>query len=130
MGSSFPRRFQVADTEDPGALQFARKCSVCHTLTPDDGNPGRADALRRLQAQGGEPAGISLFAGASGCGLHLDRRTISDLFDHGPDVVTPGTKMPIQRLKSVEERDALVRFLKQATAPGAAPAQIKKENGK
>jgi cytochrome c len=38
------------------------------------------------------------------------------LFDHGPDVVVPGTKMPIQRLKSVERRDALIRFLKNATA--------------
>ena len=43
--------------------------------------------------------------------------TVSRLFDDGPDVVTPGTKMPVQRLKSVERRDALVRYLKEATRP-------------
>ena len=34
----YPRRFQVGDGLDPGERQFARKCSVCHTLTPDGAN--------------------------------------------------------------------------------------------
>ena len=32
--AELPRRFQIRDSEDPGELEFLRKCSVCHTLTP------------------------------------------------------------------------------------------------
>ena len=130
VSSSFPRRFQVADTEDPGALQFARKCSVCHTLTPDDGNRAGPTLYGVFGRKVGSLPGYPYSQALLDADFTWTEKTISDLFDHGPDVVTPGTKMPIQRLKSVEERDALVRFLKQATAPGAAPAQIKKEDGK
>lgn len=45
------------------------------------------------------------------------KRPIARLFDDGPDVVTPGSKMPVQRLKTVEDRDALIAFLKRATRP-------------
>ncbi|KAG1700634.1 Glycolate oxidase iron-sulfur subunit [Nymphon striatum] len=31
-------RFQIKDTNDLGELEFRRKCSVCHTLTPDGEN--------------------------------------------------------------------------------------------
>ena len=41
--------------------------------------------------------------------------TVAQLFDEGPDVVLPGTKMPVQRLTSVTRRDDLIRFLKKAT---------------
>ena len=51
-----------------------------------------------------------------------DAETIGHLFDAGPDVVTPGTKMPVQRIKAPEERAALIAFLKRATAPEPTPA--------
>ena len=41
--------------------------------------------------------------------------TIDRLFKDGPDVVTPGTKMPIQRMKNAQDRQDLVRFLQSAT---------------
>ena len=49
--------------------------------------------------------------------LIWDEITISDLFDHGPDVVTPGSKMPIQVIKNDSDLNDLVLFLKIATAP-------------
>jgi cytochrome c len=49
--------------------------------------------------------------------LIWDEITISDLFDHGPDVVTPGSKMPIQVIKNDTDLNDLVLFLKIATAP-------------
>ncbi|WP_093805538.1 c-type cytochrome [Stappia sp. ES.058] len=130
VGSSFPRRFQVADTQDPGALQFARKCSVCHTLTPDDGNRAGPTLYGVFGREVGSLPGYPYSQALLDADFTWTEKTISDLFDHGPDVVTPGTKMPIQRLKSVEERNALVRFLKQATASDAAPHQDEKEIGK
>ena len=44
-----------------------------------------------------------------------DAATIGDLFTRGPDVVTPGTKMPVQRVDNAEDLAALLRFLEQAT---------------
>ena len=41
--------------------------------------------------------------------------SINRLFADGPDVVTPGTKMPIQRMKNAQDRIDLVTFLKMAT---------------
>jgi cytochrome c len=130
VASSFPRRFQVADTGDPGALQFARKCSVCHTLTPDDGNRAGPTLYGVFGRKVGGLPGYPYSQALLDADFTWTEKTISDLFDHGPDVVTPGTKMPIQRLKSVEERNALVRFLKQATAPQGGPSQAEKGNAK
>ena len=40
---------------------------------------------------------------------------MADLFSRGPDVVTPGTRMPVQRVGEPGELAALIRFLGQAT---------------
>ena len=42
--------------------------------------------------------------------------TVSKLFELGPNAYTPGTKMPEQRIGSVEDRKALADFLGRATA--------------
>ena len=44
-----------------------------------------------------------------------NEKTIHQLFTEGPDVVLPGTKMPIQRMKSSKDRVDLIKFLKEAT---------------
>ena len=41
--------------------------------------------------------------------------TVGDLFTRGPDVVTPGTRTPVQRVGNAEDLAALLRFLEQAT---------------
>lgn len=115
----FPRRFQVAETSDPGERQFARKCSVCHTLTPDGGNRAGPTLYGVFGRRAGGLKGYPYSEALIKADFIWDEKTISDLFDHGPDIVTPGSKMPIQRLKSVEDRDALVAFLKRATDPSA-----------
>jgi cytochrome c len=43
--------------------------------------------------------------------------TIDRLFRDGPDVVTPGSKMPIQRIQRDADRQDLIAYLKKATAP-------------
>lgn len=113
----FPRRFQISETADPGERQFARKCSVCHSLTPDGGNRAGPTLYGVFGRKAGGLAGYPYSQALLKAEFIWNEKTISDLFDHGPDVVTPGSKMPIQRLKSVEDRDALVAFLKKATDP-------------
>jgi len=115
----FPRRFQVSETTDPGELQFARKCSVCHSLTPDDANRAGPTLFGVFGRVAGTLPGYPYSEALRTAGFTWNEKTISDLFDHGPDVVTPGSKMPIQRLKTVEDRNALVAYLKRATDPAA-----------
>ena len=40
---------------------------------------------------------------------------IKRLFKEGPEIVTPGTKMPIQKIKKDKDRLDLIFFLKDAT---------------
>jgi cytochrome c len=44
--------------------------------------------------------------------------TIDRLFDVGPEVLVPGSKMPLQRMPDPKDRARLIAYLKQVT--GAA----------
>lgn len=121
VASAYPRRFEVAGSgDDPieqGRLQFARKCSVCHTLTPDGAN--RAGPTlhgifgRRIATLPGYPFSPPL----KGLDIVWTEETVSKLFELGPDVVTPGSKMPLQKMTDAGQRAALIAYLKQATKP-------------
>jgi cytochrome c len=113
--SEIPRRFQMENSDDPGELEFRRKCSVCHTLTPDDKNRAGPTLYEVFGRKAGGLPDYPYSPALKKADIIWNEKTIAELFDHGPDVVVPGTKMPIQRLKSVERRDALIRFLKKAT---------------
>lgn len=125
--SSFPRRFQVAEDEDPGRRQFARKCSVCHTLTADDGNRAGPTLYGVFGRRVGTLPGYPYSEALRRLDFIWNEQTISDLFDHGPDIVTPGSKMPLQRLTNDEERNALVAYLKRATAPDVSGSKREAE---
>ncbi|WP_235911606.1 cytochrome C [Mesorhizobium xinjiangense] len=129
--SVYPRRFQAHDAEDPGEIEFLRKCSVCHTLTPDDANRAGPTLYGLFGRVAGTVEGYEYSKALAKSDIIWTPETVSLLFDHGPDVVTPGTKMPIQRLKSVERRDALIEFLLEATAPDgiASPPGVRREDG-
>ncbi len=49
--------------------------------------------------------------------LVWNEETIDLLFKDGPDIVTPGSKMPVQRIKGKQDRADLISYLKRATAP-------------
>ena len=109
------RRFHPIAAISNGEKQFARKCSVCHTLSPD----GRRRAGPTLFGVFGRMAGTLDGYPYSKALLDSDivwnADSINRLFADGPDVVTPGTKMPIQRMKNAQDRIDLVTFLKMAT---------------
>lgn len=114
--AELPRRFQIRDTEDPGELEFLRKCSVCHTLTPDDGNRAGPTLHGLFGRMAGTLPDYPYSPALRDLGVVWTEETVAQLFDDGPDVMVPGTKMPVQRLKRIERRDDLIRFLKTATA--------------
>ncbi len=112
-----PRRFQIKRSTDPGEIEFQRKCSVCHTLGPDDKNRAGPTLYKLFGREAGTLEGYKYSKALIASKLIWNAETIGRLFDEGPDIVTPGSKMPIQRLKTVHRRDALIQFLKKATAP-------------
>ena len=115
--AELPRRFQVRNSEDPGELEFQRKCSVCHTLVEDGANRAGPTLFRVFGRKAGTLSGYNYSKALLESDIIWDEHTIGRLFDEGPDVVVPGTKMPVQRLKRIERRDELIRFLKEATEP-------------
>jgi cytochrome c len=114
----YPRRFQVTENMDPGEMQFAQRCSVCHTLSPQDGNRAGPSLYRLFGREAGSLPGYPYSKALRDSTIVWNEKSIAQLFDDGPDQVTPGSKMPLQRLKSVEDRDALIAYLKRATGDG------------
>ncbi len=112
---TYPRRFQVSGEMSLGERQFARKCSVCHTLSPSDGNRAGPTLYRLFGREAGSLPGYPYSDGLRKSGLVWNEKTIADLFDKGPDHVTPGSKMPLQVISDDEKLAALVAFLKKAT---------------
>jgi cytochrome c len=106
----------VADAlgDGHGARVF-RACAACHTLTPEDGN--RAGPTlhgifgRRIATAEGYDYSPALRA----MDIVWTPETVSALFEQGPSLYTPGTKMPEQRITSPEDRAALMEFLDERT---------------
>jgi len=115
--AEFPRRFQVRNSDDPGELEFQRKCSVCHTLVEDGANRAGPTLYKVFGREAGTLPGYNYSQALLQSEIIWDENTIGRLFGEGPDKVVPGTKMPVQRLKKIERRDELIRFLKEATEP-------------
>ncbi len=113
-----PRRFQLKDGMGLGALQFARKCSVCHTLTPDGANRAGPTLYKVFGRKVGTVEGYKYSQALSGADYVWNEETIGRLFSEGPENFAPGTKMPLQKMSKAGERNALIAFLKAASETG------------
>lgn len=119
--SPFPRRFQQGGGGDDilaqGEIQFARKCSICHTLTPDGANRAGPTLYALFGRRIGTLPGYPFSDAVKQLDIVWTEETVSKLFELGPDEFTPGSKMPLQKMTDKAQRDALVAYLKAATAP-------------
>lgn len=98
-----------------GERQFARKCSICHALTP--GSARRAGpSLHGLFGRRAGTVGDYSYSGTLvGSSIIWNEDSIDALFDLGPDHFIPGSKMPMQRITNPDDRDDLIAYLRQAT---------------
>lgn len=106
------RRFQVKKGLPLGELQFARKCSVCHSLTPGDSNRAGPSLYKVLGRKAGSLPDYPYSEGLLESGVVWSEQTISDLFVQGPSAVVPGSKMPLQKIPDAKKRAALIDYLK------------------
>ncbi|MCA3287945.1 MAG: hypothetical protein ING09_15465 [Roseomonas sp.] len=100
---------------DAHGAQVFRACSACHALTPDAGPMAGPHLHGVFGRRMGSLPGYAYSERLARGDITWDATTIGDLFTRGPDVVTPGTKMPVQRVDNAEDLAALLRFLEQAT---------------
>ncbi len=110
-----PRRFQVKAGMPLGELQFARKCSVCHTLNADDANRAGPTLHKVFGRKAGTLASYSYSDSLKDSSIIWDEKTIDELFVEGPAKIVPGTKMPLQKVTDDKKRKALIAYLKKAT---------------
>ncbi|GAB4226134.1 MAG: hypothetical protein Kow0032_03190 [Methyloligellaceae bacterium] len=115
VSSRFPRRFQVREDMSLGERQFAGKCSVCHTITPDGGNRAGPTLFGVFGRKAGTVPGYAYSKALRKSGIIWNEDTIGQLFDYGPQHVTPGSKMPLQQIEDTEKRNALIAYLKAVT---------------
>jgi cytochrome c len=99
---------------DPGAEVF-RACVACHTLRPDDGNRAGPTLHGIFGRRIATLPGYNFTTALKQLDIVWTPQTVAKLFEVGPAIFTPGTKMPEQSIGTAEERAALVEFLERAT---------------
>ena len=97
----------------PGARVFAA-CVACHTLSPEGGNRAGPTLHGLFGRRIGSAAGYNFSPALKAMDIVWSATSVAKLFEVGPEVFTPGTKMPNQIIVSAGDRAALVEFLEKA----------------
>ncbi len=111
-----PRSFlRDPESMSNGERQFMRKCSICHDLRDSGGRKAgpHLEALFGRRAGGLESYRYS--DTLRGSRIIWSPQILDALFDLGPDHYIPGSKMPMQRIATPQDRQDLIEFLNVAT---------------
>lgn len=100
---------------DNGERQFMRKCSICHSLTPDTARKAGPSLYGIFGRPAGTLPGYPYSEAMRQTGIVWTDETIGKLFELGPDNYTPGSKMPMQVIAAETDRADLLAFLKRTT---------------
>jgi len=117
MAAVEPTFLKNPDQMSNGERQFARKCSICHSLTPDGQRRAGPTLYGVFGRKAGALPGYFYSDTLQDSDIIWNDETINALFDEGPDHYIPGSKMPMQRITQARDRDDLIAFLRRATAP-------------
>ena len=102
-------------TMSNGERQFQRKCSICHSLDHKGIRRAGPPLAGLFGRRAGSYPGYLYSETVAQSDIVWDETTIDALFDLGPDHYIPGTKMPMQRITSPEDRADLIAFLRDNT---------------
>ena len=106
-----------ADPHDDGSrgAQVWRACAVCHSLEPGDhsrAGPSLHGVFGRAIASA---EGYAFSPALRALDIVWTPETVAALFEVGPEVYTPGSRMPDQRVADPADRQALVEFIARAS---------------
>ncbi|MCI0431908.1 MAG: c-type cytochrome [Rhodospirillales bacterium] len=105
---------KLSGSADPGERLFA-KCVACHTLTPEDGNKAGPTLYGLFGRRAGSVPGYPYSPALRDSTIVWTEQMVDRLFALGPQVVTPGSKMPLQKMPDPAERAALIGYLRRTT---------------
>jgi len=105
---------RAAPGTEPGA-QIFRACQACHSLRADDVTHAGPTLHGLFGRRVGSVPGFDYSAALRGMDLVWTPETVARLFTVGPQSFLPGTRMPEQVVSLAADREALMRFLEQAT---------------
>ena len=116
-----PERVLAAEIDDGsrGAKLF-KTCAACHTVTADGGHRAGPSLYGLFGREAGAEPGYPYSEALREADLIWTERTVSRLFEIGPENLTPGSKMPLQRMPDPADRAALIDWLKRVTRAGEA----------
>lgn len=117
MAGQEPSFLKNPEVMNNGERQFARKCSICHSLSRDDQHRAGPTLYGVFGRPAGTLPGYAYSEALQGSDIIWNDQTINALFDLGPDHYIPGSKMPMQRITRPKDRQDLVTFLRGATKP-------------
>jgi cytochrome c len=111
---------RVAALPDDGSrgAELFRGCAACHTVTPDGGHRAGPTLYRLFGRTAGTHPDYPYSAALERSDVVWNEATVARLFEVGPEVMVPGSKMPLQRMPDAADRAALVDYLKRITTPG------------
>jgi cytochrome c len=105
----------IPEGANPHGARVFRACAACHSLTAEGGNMAGPHLHNLFGRRMGSVPGYEYSDRLSQGDIVWTRDSVADLFTRGPDIVTPGTKMPIQRVGNEADLRALLDFLEVVT---------------
>ncbi len=99
------------ESDHPGARLFT-KCARCHNLNADGARRSGPNFDGLFGRIAGQVPGYNYSAALKQVDFRWNAETLTALFEKGPDVFLPGTKMPVQRVTSAEDLENLIDFLR------------------
>ena len=88
-----------------------KNCAVCHSLEPDDHSMAGPSLYGIFGRAIGTQQGYDYSVALQQLDIIWSPRTLSELFTHGPEAYTPGSRMPEQRIADPDDRQALADYL-------------------
>lgn len=114
LSSTVPEGEVVVRPNDRGAEVF-RACQACHTVNATEGPRAGPTLAGVLARRIGTAPGYVYSDALRSMQIIWTAETIGRLFEVGPSVFTPGTKMPEQTIANPADRQALVDWLARVT---------------
>lgn len=97
-------------SKHPGAKIY-RACAGCHGIDPEDSHRSGPHFAGIFGRRAGSLPDYNYSEALRRATFVWNAQTLQALFEKGPDSFLPGTKMPLQRIPSRADRDALVDYL-------------------
>ena len=92
-----------------------RACAICHSLEPGDHSRAGPSLHGIFDRPIASVDGYAFSPALRDLDIVWTPQTVAELFEVGPDIYTPGSRMPDQRVADPADRQALVEFLDRAS---------------